>query len=238
MSAGQYLTSVAFSILATAGTYLVMHTYVAPHLSAQTVEVPQVVGLTAEQGRALTEPIGLLLVLDGEKESDNDRIAPGSLFDQRPIKGSRILRGGEVHASVATAQQLLPVPNLVGQPVEAARQKLQQAGLRAGNVTELPSATVALGLVLATVPAAGEKLKKGEPVEIQASKGGEMVPVPSLRGKTVGGARATLEQAGLFLGDVRKGSDDNAADGAILRQSPAATTPVPRGQKVDIVVNE
>ncbi len=238
MSAGQYVTSIVLSIVATAGTYLVMHTYVGPHLSAATTEVPQVVGLTTEQGRALTEPLGLLLVLDGEKESDSDRITPGSLFDQRPLKGSRILRGGEVHALVATAPQLVPVPALAGQPVEAARRQLQQAGLRPGNVTELPSPTVALGMVIATVPATGEKLRRGEPVELQVSKGGEQIAVPSVRGKSAGGARAALEQVGLLLGDVRKGSDDNAADGVVLRQSPSAGTAVPKGQKVDIVINE
>lgn len=226
------------SILATAGTYVLMHTYVAPHLSAPTIEVPQVVGLTAEQGRALTEPLGLLLVLDGEKEPDSDRITPGSLFDQKPLRGSRILRGGEIHALVATAPQLVPVPNVAGQPVDAARRQLQQAGLRPGNVTELPSATVALGMVIATVPAAGEKLRHNEAVELQVSKGGEQVAVPSLRGKSAGGARAVLEQAGLVLGSIRKDSDDNAADGVVLRQSPAAGTAVAKGQKVDIVINE
>ncbi len=47
-----------------------------------------------------------------------------------------------------------------------------------------------------------------------------------------------LETAGLVLGDVRKTSDDNAADGVVLRQSPPAGTAVPKGQKVDIVINE
>lgn len=238
MSAGQYLTSIALSILATAGTYVVMHTVVGPHLSTQAVEVPQVVGLTVEQGRALTEPLGLMLVLDGEKESDSDRLAPGSLFDQRPMKGSRILRGGEVHASVATAPQLLVIPGLGGQALDAAKRQLQQAGLRVGNVSEVPSPTVALGMIIATVPAAGEKLRRGEPVDLQVSKGGEQVPVPSLRGKSTGGAKAALEQVGLVLGGVRKGSDDNAADGVVLSQSPAANTPVLKGQKVDIVIND
>lgn len=238
MPAGQYVTSVVLSILATAGTYVIMHTYVGPHLAAPTIEVPQVVGLTAEQGRALTEPLGLLLVLDGEKEPDSDRITPGSLFDQRPLRGSRILRGGEIHAQVATAVQLVPIPNLAGQAVDVARRQIQQAGLRVGNVTELPSPTVPVGMVIATVPAATERLRRGEAVELQVSKGGEQTPVPSVRGKSAGGARAALEQAGFALGDVRKGSDDNAADGVVLRQNPAAGTLAPKGQKVDIVINE
>lgn len=238
MPAGQYVSSIVLSIFATAGTYLIMHMYVGPHLPTSAVEVPQVVGLTAEQGRALTEPLGLLLVLDGEKEPDTDRITPGSLFDQRPLRGSRILRGGEIHAQVATAVQLLAVPSLAGQPVDAARQKIQQLGLRVGNVTEVASPTVPVGMVVATVPAANERLRRGDAVELQVSKGGEQTPIPSLRGKRPGGARAALEQAGFVLGSVGKGSDDNADDGVVLRQNPPAGTLAAKGQKVDIVINE
>jgi serine/threonine-protein kinase len=240
MSAGQYVTSVVLSIVATAGTYLAMHHLVPPPgpPAQQAVEVPQVVGLTADQARGLVEPLGLLLVLDGEKEPDSDRIAAGNLFEQRPIKGSRILRGGELHAYVATAPQLVPIPNLAGQPVDAAKRLIQQAGLRVGNVTEAASPTVAVGMIIATVPAFGEKLRRNEAVELQVSKGGEQVPVPNVRGRSAGSARAALEQVGLLLGEVRHGSDDNAADGAVLRQNPPAGTSVPKGQKVDIVVND
>ena len=92
--------------------------------------------------------------------------------------------------------------------------------------------------VISTRPAAGEKLRKSEPVSLVVSKAQEQVEIPSLKGRTVGGARQMLEQLGLVLGDIRKGTDDNAADGAILRQSPVAGTKVAKGQKVDLVIND
>jgi len=238
MSVGQFVASALLSIVMSATTVVVMHMYVTPKLPVVTVEVPQVSGLTTDQARAITEPLGLLLVLDGEKIPDGDKVQTGTLFEQRPLKGSRLTHGGEVHAYVAIPPQLATVPALVGQVVTAAEQQLQVAGLRLGSVTEEISATIPPGQVISTRPAAGEKLRKSEPVSLVVSKAQDQVDVPSLRGRSLGSARQALEQLGLALGDVRKGTDDNAADGAVLRQSPAAGTKVAKGQKVDLVVND
>ncbi len=238
MSVGQFVASALLSIVMSATTVVVMHMYVTPKLPVVTVEVPQVSGLTTDQARAITEPLGLLLVLDGEKIPDGDKVQTGTLFDQRPLKGSRLTHGGEVHAYVAIPPQLATVPALVGQVVTAAEQQLQVAGLRLGSVTEEISATIPPGQVISTRPAAGEKLRKSEPVSLVVSKAQDQIDVPSLRGRSLGSARQALEQLGLLLGDVRKGTDDNAADGAVLRQSPAAGTKVAKGQKVDLVIND
>jgi serine/threonine-protein kinase len=143
-----------------------------------------------------------------------------------------------VHAFVAIPPQLATVPALVGQVVTAAEQQLQVAGLRLGSVTEEISATIPPGQVISTRPAAGEKLRKSEPVSLVVSKAQDQIDVPSLRGRSLGSARQALEQLGLVLGDIRKSTDDNAADGAVLRQSPAPGTKVAKGQKVDLVVND
>lgn len=245
MSAAQYVTVTLLSAVATAATYVMMHTVVGPHLPTPAVDVPQVVGLTPEQGRALAEPLGLMLILDGQREPESDKTAPGTLFEQKPLPGSRMPRGGELHATIALAVQRVQVPSLLGQPLAAAQGALTAAGLRAGTVTDVVppapapgAAAPAVGTVLATNPPAGTPLKRGEAVELQVAKGAEQIAVPSLRSRSPGSARQALEQLGLLLGDVRKGVDDNADDGVIIRQSPAAGTQVARGTKVDITVNE
>ncbi len=238
MSVGQYVASALISIVVSASTVVIMHQYVTPKLPVSTTEVPQITGLTVEQARGITEPLGLLLVLDGEKIPDADKVQTGSLFEQRPLKGSRVAHGGEVHAYIAIPPQLSTVPALVGQVVSAAEQQLQVAGLRLGTVSEELSATIPPGQVISTRPAAGEKLRKNETVSLVVSKAPDQFDLPSLRGRTLGGAKAQLEQLGLLLGDVRKSTDDNAADGAVLRQNPPAGTKVSKGQKVDLVVND
>jgi beta-lactam-binding protein with PASTA domain len=238
MSAGQYVVSMLLSAVVSAGTFFVMHTVVSPKMPVQTVDVPQVNGLTSDQARALTEPLGLLLVIDGEKAPESDKISTGQLIEQRPLMGSRLGRGGEVHAYIATAPQLFPVPVLAGQPLAAAQAQLLTAGFRVGAITEEVNDKAQPGQIITTHPAAGERLRKGEVVNLSVAKATETVDVPSVRGKSLGGARAALEQLGLLLGDVRKTTDDNAADGVVLRQSPAAGTKLPKGQKVDIVIND
>jgi serine/threonine-protein kinase len=238
MSAGQYAVSMLLSAVVSAGTFFVMHNVVAPKMPVQTVDVPQVNGLTSDQARALTEPLGLLLVIDGEKAAESEKISTGQLVEQRPLMGSRLGRGGEVHAYIATAPQLFPVPALSGMPVAAAQAQLVTAGFRIGAVTEEISDKAQPGQVINTHPIAGERIRKGEAVNLAVAKATETVDVPSVRGKSLGGARAALEQLGLVVGDIRKTTDDNAADGAVLRQNPSAGTKVPKGQKVDLVVND
>lgn len=241
MSAWQYVSSALISILATAVTYVVMHQYVGPGLSQPLVDVPPLIGLLPEQARGLTEPTGLSLIIDGQRESDNDKIAVGSIFEQRPLNGSRLHRGAEVHATLAAPVSKFPVPALSGQQLAAAQKAIVDAGFKAGAVTEVPipaGSPAVPGTILTSDPPAGTQLRRGETVSLQVAKGSEQVAVPSLRGRSVGSARAALEAVGLVLGDVGKGSDDNAGDGAVLRQNPSAGTQLAKGQKVNIVIND
>jgi len=226
------------SLVVTAGTYLGMHFLAGPHLGPASVDVPPLVGLSAEQARALTAPLGLDLVIDGQKEADTDRIAPGLLLEQRPLSGSRVKKGAEVHAILALPIAKVGVPAVSGQLLAAAQRAIEGVGLRAGTVTEIINATVPVGAVISTEPPAGAQLKRGETVSLQVAKAGDNVAVPNLRGRGLGSGRKALEDLGLVLGDVRKTTDDNAADGAILKQSPTAGTQVPKGTKVDLVVND
>lgn len=238
MVALQHLTSILFCIAATAGTYLVMHMVVAPRLPVAAVEVPPLHGLTVEQARAMCDPRGLLLVIDGERVPEGTAVMAGTLFDQHPLGGSRLRPGDKVHVTLARAAPPRRVPALGGQPLEQARRLLEEQGLVAGTVVEEASETVAAGAVLRTHPGAGAEVRPEQPIELVVSKGSDKVAVPNLRGRSVRAAQKLLQQAGLELGAQQRGVDDNLEDGVILRQSPAAETQVPRGQKVDVVVNE
>jgi serine/threonine-protein kinase len=243
MSALQHLTSVLFCIGATAATYLLMNQVVAPRLPIAAVEVPNLTGLTIDQARRLCDPPGLLLVVDGERTPEPGQveaarpIPAGTLFDQHPLGGSRLRRGEKVHVNLALPPPPPRVPSLAGQTRDAAQARLRELGLRPGAVTEAAS-DLPIGLVVGTRPESGAEVRRDDPVDLIVSKGAEQVQVPNLRGKSVGAAEKLLVQAGLLLGDQRRGVDDNAGDGVVLRQTPAAGTMAPKGQRVDLVVNE
>lgn len=236
MSAWQHLSSAAISLVVTAAAYMGMHYFVGPLTPLS--DVPQLVGLLPDQARGLTEPSGLSLVIDGQREPDSDKVAPGTILEQRPLHGSRLRRGSEVHATLALPVSKVAVPALAGQPLATAQKLLADVGLKSGAVTEVVNVTAAPGTVVQSEPPASAQLRRGEAVSLQVSKGTEQVVVPSLRGRSLGSARQALEQVGLLLGEVRKGSDDNAADGVVLRQDPASGEKLAKGQKVNLVVND
>lgn len=222
--------------LATAGTYLLMHFVVGPRLPVTDVEVPPLAGLSAEQARGLLEPRGLLLILDGEKA--DEVVAAGTLTAQQPLGGSRLPRGGMVHASVATQPPTPHVPRVAGLTLADARDLLQKAHLRAGVVAESPSETVVKGAVVGSQPPAGSEVRTDTVIDLTVSSGPDASPVPSVIGKRLSKAKELLEKAGFALGQTRYGSNDDFDQGVVISQSPAASAPGAKGAKVDLVIND
>jgi serine/threonine-protein kinase len=200
-------------------------------------DVPTLTGLNVEQARKLSDAANLLLRFEGERLPDSDSIPPGTVLDQRPLGGSRVRSGEVILATLAGVAQRITVPALIEQPLESARQTLEEAGLKIGKISEIQSPTLAAGMVIDSKPAAGAAVRKGDAVNLVVSKGSE-VTVPNVHGMSAAGARAAIEKAGLQFGERRFGVDDNAADGVVLRQSPAAGAAAQRAAKVDIVVNQ
>jgi serine/threonine-protein kinase len=232
----QALLSALVSSLATVATFIAMHYFAAPRLPVNAVEVPPVVTLSPEQARALLEPRGLLLVIDGERE--DDRVSAGMVSEQRPLGGSRLRRGDEVHASLARAVTMKHVPNLAGLTGDAARAALAQAGLRAGNVADALSDTVARGLVTSSTPPSGAEVRPDALVDFSISAGPLTAAVPSVIGKRLSAAKDLLEKAGFAVGGTKYGSNDDYEQGIVIKQNPAGGVQATPGVKIDLVIND
>jgi serine/threonine-protein kinase len=233
---GDTLTAVIVSALVSAGAYLAMHFLVAPRLPVHSVEVPPLVGMSPEQARDILEPRGLLLVLDGEQPTD--RVAAGLVAEQHPLGGSRLRRGDEVHASVGRPGAALTVPPLTGMTIDAAREQLTRARLRAGSAAEAPSATVPKGLVADSRPPKGTEAKTDTVVDLIVSSGPPTQPVPQVVGKRLSTAKQLLEKAGFVVGATRYGSNDDYDQGVVIGQLPKAGDPAPAGGKIDLTIND
>jgi serine/threonine-protein kinase len=213
-----------------------MHFIVMPRLPVAGVDVPQLDGLTPEQGRGLLEPRGLLLILDEERP--DEKAAPGTLVDQRPLPGSRLRRGEDVHAAVARATGMVKVPKLVGLPLDAARDALTEAKLKVGNVSEIASATTPKGQVMASTPAVGLDAKAESAVDLHVSSGPAAQKVPKVIGKSRAAAKAILEKAGFTVGILKYGNNDDFDSGTVIKQDPAADAQATPGTKVDLTIND
>jgi beta-lactam-binding protein with PASTA domain len=196
------------------------------------VEVPDVVGLTESEARDELEAAGL----DPETETRPSRERVGQVIAQDPEAGASAQEGDAVTITVSGGPRETDVPSLEGLSQEEAEDALREARLKLGDVTEETSDEIEEGDVISQSPEAGEQVPRGSAVDIVVSGGPEAVVVPSVIGLSEDDAVANLKQAGL---DVDVQSDQNEApEGQVFAQDPAAGAEVSAGDTVTITVSE
>jgi serine/threonine protein kinase/beta-lactam-binding protein with PASTA domain len=144
----------------------------------------------------------------------------------------------------------VPVPDVVGQLVDPAREGLIQQGFN--PVTKArpcqPAATNQagqcgpedVGKVVETDPAAGTKIDKATQITLFVGQAPEKVQVPDVSGKSPQDAKTDLEGAGLTLDPtyVEAEVEDEDQIGKVVSSDPAAGTPVDKGSTVKITIGK
>jgi beta-lactam-binding protein with PASTA domain len=90
---------------------------------------------------------------------------------QNPVAGTRLFKNAVVDLVVAepAAAELLRMPDLRGMPLYQARQAISDAGFILAPVTYERTSGSAPNLILSQNPPAGERIRKGERLELVAS---------------------------------------------------------------------
>jgi serine/threonine-protein kinase len=146
--------------------------------------------------------------------------------------------GGVVLATKSGKGGSISVPNVVGLSLSRAKTQLADAGLKVGTVTSVTSVKPA-GQVLSTNPAVGLAVAKGASVDLTVSNGSGalLVPLPSVVGKLLADAEATLTKAG-FQVSVTTSSvapTQDAPANTVLSQNPSSAT-APKGATIALTV--
>ncbi|MET1066255.1 MAG: PASTA domain-containing protein [Arthrobacter sp.] len=129
------------------------------------------------------------------------------------------------------------IPELANKTVAEAQQLLRTAGFQS-TTKDVFDDDVAPGLVVGSEPAAGEVIRKFQPVSLAVSKGPELFPLPELTGHSLDEAKTALNGAGMALGAVSETFDESAPAGTVLAQAPRSGNPVPHGTPVDLTVSK
>jgi beta-lactam-binding protein with PASTA domain len=161
----------------------------------------------------------------------------GSIIAQKPLMGSRIDKGQRVEVVVAKVPAPVKTPGVAGLVLAEAKKRIEEIKLVVGKMTEADSDKVKAGSVISQSPLEGAEVKVGSPIDLVVSKGVGTVPVPSVVGRSFARAKEELTKAGLTVGKIRSGEDEDRMDGVILQQKPAADEAAPKGSAVDLVVN-
>lgn len=130
------------------------------------------------------------------------------------------------------------VPAVTGLATAAAEQRL-----RAEHLTPRPgdaqySDTVPAGLVVASSPGPGARLRRGGAVTLHSSLGVLMRTVPPLAGRALADARSSVTGAGLSVGEISHVYDDSHPAGQVLSSNPPAGTRLRHDSPVALTVSD
>jgi serine/threonine-protein kinase len=151
------------------------------------VKVPSLKGQSYADASATLKKLDLVPV---EQDVTSSTISPGAVIGSTPAAGSSVPPKSDVTVTVSSGPSSLSVPSVTGLTVDAATAQLKQLGLKVGTTTPEDSATVPVGVVVETSPAAGTSVNSGTSIDIKTSTG--KVNIPSLSGQTGASAGATL----------------------------------------------
>ena len=215
-----------------AGTRVVLGTAVAFVLAIPAhVPLPDLAGMTEADALAALARSDLA---GGALEYRESAVESGLVLEQWPAAGQPVEVGSAVDLVIA-AVETVEIPNLVGLPVDGARQVLGALRLVVGSETRQPSRVETEGTVLAQDPSAAVRFAVGSPVDLVVAEPA-LVRVPEIVGLAVDDVDGALTAAGLLAGAVEP-RFSLAAGGAVLAQEPAAGAVVPVGTPVAIRVS-
>jgi serine/threonine-protein kinase len=196
------------------------------------VEVPNVIGRPVEEAQQILEDEGLEVRITTEA---NDEEEAGIVFAQAPGRGEKVDEGSTVTLKVSAGAEALPVPNVIGSPVEQARQLLIAQGFTVA-VEEVVDETAPIGEVVDQDPGANEEAPRGSEVRLFVSKGPAPREVPDVVGRPIAEASNLLGQAGFA---VRQTSEPSSTvpEGEVIRTDPPAGSTQPKGATITVVVS-
>jgi serine/threonine-protein kinase len=116
---------------------------------------------------------------------------------------------------------------------QEARDALEKANLKSGEVSTENSAFIEYNHVTRTDPQSQEVVATGSTVNLFVSTG--KTTVPNIKGKTQKEAESLLQQSGLTFGKAETELSDQPS-GTVLRQSPKAGAEVSQGEQVTFTI--
>ncbi|MEZ5140849.1 MAG: PASTA domain-containing protein, partial [Acidimicrobiales bacterium] len=195
------------------------------------VDVPtDLAGASLEDATAALAAVGLEA---STADTPYDEEAPeGTVIRVAEGTPTRLERGSTVALVVSKGPEPRTIPSgLVGSTEDAAVEALEALGLKAAIVRSY-SDSVDEGRVISVLPRAGSTVPRGETVNVEVSRGPELVSVPS-----ISGADSIAEAVSIITGaGLKAGSVSGPAAGTPVGTSPGAGTLVRPGSTVNIVL--
>ena len=199
-------------------------------MSGRYTPLPSVDGMQVAAATQALRQAGFA-VRTGTPVIDN-AVPKGDVISTSP--SGRALKGATIILTVSAGPRMIVVPPVAGESVNAANATLRQAGLLVSDTTKPVgvAGVVVLGSVEGTTPAAGTSWPANRVVYVNVVAG---MALPDFVGQDINTIQGWAGSNNIQLNPVQVASSQQ--QGIIVRQSPAAGTPVTAGQAVTVYVS-
>ena len=199
-------------------------------MSGRYTPLPSVDGMQVAAATQALRQAGFA-VRTGTPVIDN-AVPKGDVISTSP--SGRALKGATIILTVSAGPRMIVVPPVAGESVNAAKATLRQAGLLVSDTTKPVgvAGVVVLGSVEGTTPAAGTSWPANRVVYVNVVAG---MALPDFVGQDINTIQGWAGSNNIQLNPVQVASSQQ--QGIIVRQSPAAGTPVTAGQAVTVYVS-
>lgn len=154
-------------------------------------------------------------------------LVAGLFFGYNYLKGA--LSGGE--------SDEIAVPNVVGDDLDTAKEKLENLGLTYEVVAKEKTDGKA-NIVTKQDPEADFKVKKDFKISLTISESKDSVEVPNIVGETILDAESILNKYGLKLAEPSYEEDSEHEEGTIIKQEPSEGSQAEKNTLVKVVVSK
>lgn len=200
------------------------------------LEMPTLVGYTEEEARNILKSMGL-----GFKRAKDysDLFEEGYVMEQSIDAGTRVLPNTTIVVTISQGVRKFELTNLTGLEENTAKQILEDELNLVASPEYVYSDDVEQGLVISTMPIAGESVSVGDTVTIKVSRGPEItdVEVPEIRKLSESAARQLLDSKGLVPIAAGHEYSSTIPEGHIISQSYAQGKVVAAGTEIEYVVS-
>ena len=202
------------------------------------IDVPDVSGLTYENGRQKLYGTGLRCSVKGREYSE--LVPKGNVIRQVPEPGTRVKKGRLVDIVVSKGTEIGVVPDVRKLSMRQARIELKKADFGNLKVTEDYSEKVPPEYVIKIIPEAGTTTSREIKIELIVSEGPKPTHanVPNVIGETLSSAKTKIIDVGMKVGDITYKHNTSLTPGTVISQSlpPGASVLIERPVDLSISV--
>ena len=198
---------------------------------AKMVTVPNVVEKTYAAAERELTTLGFKV----ERQDVPDTSEAETVLDQNPTAASEAEFGSTVVLTVSSGPDKVIVPDVIGDPFEIAKKRLEELGLKVAE-PQIVDDPAPAGQVLAADPPVGAEVDPGSTITLRVSQG--KITVENFTGLAEQEAIDLIEAAGLKARVRYRDTGNTGDNGMVVDQSPSAGSMLAPGSTVTVWIGQ